>query len=381
MKIPLSLPFLDNEEAEAIQKILQSGWLTDGPVNGEFEELFAAYIGVKRAVTLNSCTSALQLALEASSIDGEVILPSFTFVASANAVVRAGATPVFADIEYGTCNIDPDDIVRKITPRTQAIMVVHFAGQSCSMERILEIARTHRLKIIEDSAETIGGTFNDRKTGSFGIGCFSFFPTKNITTGEGGMLTTNDDDIADKVKALAGHGIYKGTFKRETEREPWLREAVLPGYNYRMSGLLAALGVQQMKKVDWMNDRRCEHAAYLNEKLSFDEIDRPIVDAGCRHVYQMYTIKVRNMDRSEFVMGLRDKGVMASVHFCPPVHQQAYYADRYPFQAGSLPVTERVAETIVTLPMYPQLTRAELNYVIDSVATTILRCRNKGRTM
>lgn len=371
MRIPLSLPCIDDHEAQAVLNVLNSGWLTDGPVNIEFEERFAEYIGVKRAVTLNSCTSALQLALEALSIDGEVILPSFTFVASANAVVRAGATPVFADIDYGTCNIDPDQIIRKITPRTQAIMVVHFAGQSCQMDRIEEISKKYALKIIEDSAETIGGTFNGKKTGSFGVGCFSFFPTKNITTGEGGMLTTNDDELADKVKALAGHGIYKGTYKRERENEPWFREAAMPGSNYRMSGLLAALGVEQMKKIDEMNRRRFENASYLNERLKFEEIDLPVVDNRCNHVYQMYTIKVRNVDRKEFVMGLRDAGVMASVHFCPPVHTQEYYSREYNNSIGDLTVTERVSDTIVTLPMYPQLTHTQLDYMVESVGKVL----------
>lgn len=378
MKISLCLPNTDRKELKAIEKVLKSGWLTDGPKNTEFEKRFAEYIGVKRAVTLNSGTSALQLALEASSVKGEVILPGFTFVASANAIVNAGAIPVFADIDYNTCNIDPQDIIRKITPRTEAIMAVHFAGQSCKMDKIMEIARRHNLKVIEDSAETIGGTYKKRKTGSFGLGCFSFFPTKNITTGEGGMLTTNDNKIADEVKALAGHGIFKGTYKRQRENKPWFREAGEPGYNYRMSSLLAAMGVEQLKKLDFMNRRRRENAAYLNKRLKFDEIDLPVELKDCKHVYQMYTIKLDGINRSKFITGLRRRGVMASVHFIPPVHLQGYYARTYKYKRGDLPVTDRVAETIVTLPMYPQLTKRKLDYMIDSISKVLYNAK-RGR--
>jgi dTDP-4-amino-4,6-dideoxygalactose transaminase len=379
MKIPLSVPDVDRNEADALTRVLMSGWLTDGPANMEFEQLFAAYLGVKRAVTLNSCTSALQLALEAQSITGEVILPSFTFVASANAVVKAGATPVFADIDYGTCNISPEQILQRITPRTEAIMVVHFAGQCCRMDEIMAIAREHGLQVIEDSAETLGGTFMGKMTGSFATGCFSFFPTKNITTGEGGMLTTDDDDLAEKVKALAGHGIVKGTFRREQEMEPWHREASMAGYNCRMSGLLAAIGVEQMKKLPAMNERRRANAAYLSERLDFDEIDLPVEDRDCRHVFQMYTVKVRGVDRRDFVLGLREEGVMASVHFSPPLHKQAFYAERYGTAPGVLPVTEQVAATIVTLPMYPQLTNGQLDYMVAAVEKVLVRLKGSPR--
>lgn len=368
MKIPLCVPNTGKEELAAIEETMKSGWLTDGPKNAEFEEKFAEYIGVKRAVTLNSCTSALQLALEVLSIKGEVILPSFTFVASANAVVKAGAVPVFAEIDYDTCNINAEDIVKKITKRTQALMVVHFAGQSCSMDKIMDIAQRYNLKVIEDSAETIGGTYKESKTGSFAIGCFSFFPTKNMTTGEGGILTTNDDRVADKVKTLAGHGIAKGAYKRERENEPWFREASMAGYNYRMSSILAAIGIEQLKKIDVMNENRRENAAYLNKKLNFDEIDLPEEAQNCKHVYQMYTIKLKNVNRTKFIMGLREKGIMASVHFTPPVHLQDYYMNTYNHKKGDLPVTEQVAETIVTLPMYPQLTREELDYMVSSIS-------------
>ncbi len=371
MKIPLCKTNTNTKELRAIERVLKSGWLTDGPMNAKFEKAFAKYIGVKRAVSLSSCTAALQLAMEALEITGEVILPSFTFVASANAVVKAGATPVFADIEYGTCNIDPIDIARKITPRTQAIMVVHYAGQACAMDKIIKLAAQHNLKIIEDSAETIGGTFKNQKTGSFSIGCFSFFPTKNLTTGEGGMLTTNDTALADKIKILSGHGIAKNTYQRQHKQDPWVREAIYAGYNFRMSSILAAIGVEQLKKLNAMNTLRREYASYLNRKLKFDEIELPVELKECQHVYQMYTIKVKKVARRDFILGLRKKGIMASVHFSPPVHLQQYYANRYKSLIHNLAVTERVASSIVTLPMYPGLRKNELDYMVNAIGKVL----------
>ena len=379
MKIPLCVPFLGSRELAAVKKALASGWLTDGPQNIEFEKNFAAYLGVKRAVTLNSCTSALQLALEALNIKGEVILPSFTFVASANAVVKAGAVPVFCDIEFDTCNINPSSIEKKITPKTEAIMVVHFAGQSANMKAIMNIARKHNLHIIEDAAETIGGMYKGKMAGSFSTGCFSFFPTKNITTGEGGMLTTNDDTLADMVKTLAAHGISKRSFDRAKSNLPWRREAVVAGYNYRMSALLAAIGVEQLKKLDSMNERRRAHAAYLNKRINFDELRIPLEAAGYKHVYQMYTVKIVGIDRDRFVQELRSHGVMASVHFDPPVHLQEYYRNNFKVRADELAITEKVSSSIVTLPMYPGLTKSQLNYIVKSIGSVLKSMKRSAR--
>lgn len=364
--IRLSIPSTGDEELRAIREVFDSGWLTEGPRNEEFEGRFAAYIGVKKAVTLNSGTSALFLALKSLDITGEVILPSFTFVASANAVVTAGARPVFADVIYETCNIDPADIEKRITKRTQAIMPVHFGGQPAAMDAIVRIAKKYSLYIIEDSAETIGGEYNGRKAGSFGAGCFSFFPTKNMTTGEGGMFTTDDVELAQRLKTLAGHGIPKGTYRREGEKRPWAREAIAAGYNFRMSNILAAVGVVQLKKIDEMNNLRRHHASYLNERLIGLDIDLPVEGAGCKHVYQIYTIKVRKK-RDEFVLGLREKGVAASVHFDPPVHTQPYYAKTFGGRRGDLPTTEKLAESIVTLPMYPAMKESDLDLIASAV--------------
>lgn len=366
--IPLCVPYLDKNELEAVKKVLDSGWLTEGPKNKEFEEKFAKYIGTEYAVSLNSCTSALQLIIEALGIKGEVVLPSFTFVASANAIVNAHATPVFADIDYDTCNIDSEKIEQKITKKTEAIMPVHYGGQSCEMDKIMRIARKYKLAMIEDSAETLGGTFKGKMTGTFGIGCFSFFPTKNMAIGEGGMVTTNDKNLAQKIRTLAGHGIPKTTAQREKEKKPWLRAAIMAGYNFRMSNVLAAIGVEQLKKVDKMNTLRRKHAAYLNKHLkNIKGIEIPTKAKGCKHVYQMYTIKLKSGNRDKFVLELKKQGIGASVHFDPPVHLQPFYRTKYGHKKGDFPITEKVAKSIVTLPMHPALTKKELDYIIIKI--------------
>jgi perosamine synthetase len=367
--IPLSLPDLGEDEIEAVKEVIKSGWLTYGPKAQKFEKMFADYIGVKNAVAMNSCTSALFLSIRALEIKGEVILPSFTWVASANSIVTAGATPVFADINYDTCNIAPESIEEKITPLTEAVMVVHYGGQSCEMDKITSIVNKHGLYLIEDSAETIGGEFLGKKTGSFGLGCFSFFPTKNITTGEGGMLTTNNDNLALKVRTLVGHGINSGSYQREGIRQPWYRVADIPGYNFRLSDILAAIGIEQMNKLEKMNDARREAASFLYQALSdIEELDLPVELEKCKHVYQMYNVKVKPpINRDEFVLNLRSLGVGASVHFYPPVHKHPPYQhiDYH------LPVTDIVSNRIVTLPMYSKLNENDLRTIVDVVKKSI----------
>lgn len=371
--IPLALPNIGEEEIHLVREVLESGWLAHGPKSKEFEENFARYIGTKEAVSLNSCTSALHLAIQAHGLKGEVIVPSFTFVASANSIITAGCEPVLVDVDYDTRNLDPTKIRKKITDKTVAVMPVHYAGQSCNMGEIMEIAEKHDLVVIEDSAEAIGAEFNGKKTGSFGTGCFSFFPTKNITTGEGGMLTTNDKELAEKIRTYRGHGISSSTWSREREMKPWLRVAILPGYNFRLCDVLAAIGIIQLKKLDKMNALRIKHAKYLDKRLDFEGVKTPIELDKCKHVYQMYTITV-DVDRTDFVFELRERGIGASVHFDPPVHLNPYYME-LGYRRGDFPVTEKLADTIVTLPMYPQLTKDQLEKIVSTVEESLKACR------
>lgn len=370
--IPLCIPYIGEEEIKAVAEVLQSGWMAHGPKNEELEKDFAKYLGVKHAISLNSCTSALQLAIQASGLKGEIIVPSFTFAASANAILNAGCKPIFVDIDYDTCNIDPSKIEEKITDKTVGIMPVHFAGQSCKMDEILKIAEKYELVVIEDSAEAIGSEYKGQKTGTFGIGCFSFWATKNMTTGEGGMLTTNDYELAERVRELRGHGNPTTTLEREGMKMPWIRDCVVPGYNFRMSNVLAAVGVVQLKKIEKMNELRRRHAKYYDKHLDFEDVDKPVELRMCKHTYQMYTIKVKNTDRDKFVFKLREKGIGASVHFDPPVHHTTFYKKHY---NEVLAVTEKVSKFIVTLPLYPGMSEEDLDKVIFAVEDALKAIR------
>ncbi len=365
-KIPLCIPEIDEREIETVSDVIRSGWLAHGEMNKKLEENFAKYMGVKHAISMNSCASCLHLAVEAQGIKGEVILPSFTFVASANAVVKAGAVPVFADIEEDTYTIDPKEIEKLITDKTEAIMPVHFAGQCADMDSIMRIANKYNLKVIEDSAEDIGGEYNGKKAGTFGVGCYSLFATKNMTTGEGGLLTTNDDEIAEKVRTLLGHGIRKTTYDREGMKKAWYRSADMAGYNFRLSNVLAAMGTIQLDKLDDMNRKRQEVAGIYNDLLKDNKkIKIPFVRENSYHVYQMYTILLNeSIDRDEFVTKLNENGIGASVHFAPSVHEMPVYKDS---RRGSMAVTERVNNHIVTLPIYPRMAKEDVEYVVDNI--------------
>ena len=364
-RIPLSKASIGAAEQRAVLSVMKSGWLTHGPENVRFEDMFARYIGVKHAISMNSCTSALFLSLVANDITGEVILPSFTFVASANAIVTAGATPVFADVDYDTCMLDPKSVEAAITPRTQAIMLVHYAGQPGPLKELQELCEKHKLLLIEDSAEAIGSTYEGKKTGGFGIGCFSFFPTKNITTAEGGMITTDDDALAEKISALMAHGMDK---KRDKSTIPGYRSARYAGYNFRLSNMLAAIGVEQMKKIEKLNKKRQQLAAVYNKALkSVKEVALPVTKEGRTHVYQMYTIKVPAEHRDALVGALREHNIEASVHFIPAVHDQIYYKEKYK-PTVPLTVTDRLCSEIITLPMYPNLSIADVRRVCTVIS-------------
>jgi len=367
-EVPLALPSIGDEERQAILDVLETGWLTHGPKNKEFEEAFANYHGVAHAVSMNSCASALQVAIECQDIKGEVILPSFTWVASASAIVKGGALPVFADIQSDTCNIDPGAIESMVTSRTEAIMPVHYAGQTADMVDIMGIAQKHGLAVIEDSAETIGGTHDGRFAGSFDMGCFSFFPTKGITTGEGGMLTTNDGVLAQKVRCLIGHGIDKSTYEREISDKPWFRGASMVGYNFRMSNFQAAMGLAQFKKLDTLNNRRRDLADIYKKNLSsLSQIRLPFEKPGNKHVYQMYTIQVEDAAcRDRLVKHLRNSGIGASVHFAPVVHEMKPFGNGK-FRCGDMSNTQKVASQIVTLPMCPDMPAVDVEWVAETI--------------
>ena len=370
-KIPLGKPSIGSEEIKAVEKVLRSGWLVEGPNVKEFEKQIAEFVGTKYAVAVTSCTSALHLSLAAIGIGAgdEVIVPSFTFPATANAVVCQGGTPIFVDVDGVYHNIDPGKIEEKITERTKAIIPVHYAGHSADMDPIIEIAETYGLVVIEDAAEALGAEYKGKKVGCIGIGCLSFWAIKNMTTGEGGMITTNDEDIDRIARMMRGHGVFKGTWFREREKKPWERIQVELGYNFRMTDFQGAMGLVQLGKLEEMNRKRISHARYLNKRIGeFDGITPPAVMEGCKHVYQMYTPTVEDEKiRNRIVESLRERDIGASVHFDPPTHLMPYYKEKYGYKEGMLPITEKTSKTILTLPMFPALKKEELHMMIDAL--------------
>lgn len=371
-QIPLCEPPLGDKEVDAIEEVVRSGWLAHGPKNEEFEEAFAEYVGTEYAISMNSCTSALQLALECQGVTGQVIVPSFTWVASANAIVTAGATPVFVDIDPETRNVDPRSLEDAVTDDTEAVMIVHYGGHPCDMDAILDVVEEHSLLLVEDSAETIGGEFRGRPTGSFGIGCFSLYPTKNITTGEGGVLTTDDEEFARKVRAYVAHGIESTTLDREGADKSWYRAATYAGYNFRMTNMQAAMGIEQLTRIDALNRRRRDHANYLTKRLvDVPGVTPPVEREHCTHVYQMYTILTDDsVDRDRLVEHLNARDIGASVHFDPPVHRQPRYEEAG-IRHTDLSNTESVASNIVTLPMYPGLKQNQLDRIVEAIESGV----------
>ena len=352
--IPISKPYLGEAEKKAVMEVLDSGMLAQGPRTARLEERFAQVCGVKHAIATTSGTTALHVALLANEIGpgDEVITTPFTFIASVNSILFTGATPIFVDIDEETFNINPALIEAAITPRTKAILPVHLYGYVCDMQALQAIADKHGLKIIEDACQAVGATYQGRVAGSFGTGCFSLYATKNVMSGEGGMVTTNDDAIAEQCRLIRNHGM-----KRRYYHE-------MLGYNFRMSDLHAAIGLAQMDRLAGFTEKRKANAAYLNANLK--TVITPKVKDGYGHVWHQYTVRVAGgRDRDAAVKQLNDAGVGTGVFYPVPAHQQGY------IQAAvgkvALPVVERVAKEVISLPVHPQLSQADLETIAREV--------------
>jgi perosamine synthetase len=363
--IPVFKPSIGKEELDAIKAIFKTGWIGLGPKTAEFEEKFAKYTGTKHAVALNSCTSALHLAMKVMDIEGgEVITTPMTFISTNHAILYNNATPVFADIEEDTLNIDPSDIERKITKRTKAIVVVHYGGHACDMDRIMAIAKKHGLKVIEDCAHGCGGEHKGRKLGSIGdIACFSFHAVKNLATGEGGMITLNDAKLAERLKRLRWLGISRDTFSRNLPNKgySWYYNVEEVGYKYHMNDIPAVIGIVQLKKLDKTNGKRGKLYLNYNKQLSkIKDIEIPVIKPYASNAYHNYVIKARSRDA--LIEYLKEKGISTGVHYIPN-HLYDIYKD---FRV-SLPVAEKVWKKLVTLPLFPDLTASEQAKVINSI--------------
>lgn len=395
--LPFSLPLIEDEEIKEVINVLKSGWITTGSKTKSFENEFAKYIGCKHAIAVNSCTAALHLALDAIGLKegDEVITSPMTFAATAEVIRYFKAKPVFVDIDPVTMNIDPEKIedgkVRSWeVGKAKAIIPVHFAGYPCKMDKIMDIAKKNRLKVIEDAAHVFPGSFKGKNIGTIGdITCFSFYATKNITTGEGGMITTDNDEWAERMRIMSLHGISKDAWKRYSAEGSWYYEIIAPGYKYNLTDIAAALGLAQLRKADKLWERRKRIAAMYNEAFkSLKEIEIPAVeengrmggwDDGTRHSWHLYVIKLNLeclsiIDRNAFIDKLKTRGIGTSVHFIP-LHIHPYYRETYRYKPEDFPISYETYKRIVSLPLYPKMTDSDVNRVIEAVLNVIKKNR------
>ncbi len=352
--IPIAKPQIGDTEIAAVVKVLQSGILAQGPQVRAFEEAFAQFCGVNYAVATSSGTTALHVALLAHGIGpgDEVIISPFTFIASANSIIYVGARPVFVDIDPRTFHIDPEKIEAAITPRTRAIMPIHLYGLPCDMDPIMGIADKYGLVIIEDACQAHGAEYKGRRVGSFGTGVFSFYPTKNITSGEGGMITTNDPIIAERCRMIRDHGMRKRYFHEEL------------GFNFRMTDIHAAIGLTQLSRLEEFNRIRQANARFFNERLRGVVV--PSVPADRSHVFNQYTIRVPDGKRDALRAYLQEHGIETEIYYPVPVHCQRFYRERLGY-AISIPEAERAAREVLSLPVHPGLTPFDLETIVAVV--------------
>jgi dTDP-4-amino-4,6-dideoxygalactose transaminase len=380
--LPYHRPFIENEEINEVVETLKSGWLTTGPRTLKFEEAFSNYIGCRHAIGLNSCTAGLHLALAVKGFiaKDEVITTTMTFPATANAIIHAGLRPVFVDIEKGTLNMDVGLIEEKITPRTRAIVPVHFAGHPCDMDPIMELASKHKLAVIEDAAHALETKYKNQKIGNLGNPtAFSFYANKNITTGEGGMLVLNDDFLADKLRILRLHGISRDAWKRYGKSGFTHWELHSPGYKYNMADINSAIGIHQLKKVDRFMKLRKKYAALYD--LAFNqipELETLQTKEYAEPSHHLYIISLRleqlTVSRDQFIDAIQSTGIGVAVHY-KGLHLQPYYQKECGILKNQFAIATDYSGRVISLPLYPLMSTRDIERVIGVVTDLIVRYR------
>jgi len=372
--IPFHKPFITEEEVEEVSDAIRSGWWTTGPKTMRFEKEFNSFIGSRYSVVTSSWTAAAHLALEAIGLKAgdEVIVPAVTFTATAEIVCYFNAVPVIVDVQKDTFNIDPSEIEKAVTPKTKAIIPVHYGGNPCDMDEIIAIAQKHNLKIIEDAAHALPAEYKGKKIGTLGdVTCFSFYATKTLATGEGGMLCTDDKDIADRCSIMRLHGINKDAWKRYSAEGSWYYEVVAPGYKYNFTDIQASLGLAQLNKINLMLEKREKIFNRYNELFSGNDL---ISTYACKidrkssyHLYPiLLDINRLKISRAQVIDELKDSGIGTSVHFIP-LYRHPYYKEAFKLESKDFPVSEYLYPRIITLPIWPGMSEEQIKKVADKV--------------
>lgn len=372
--IPYNLPDITQAEIDEVVDTLRSGWIAKGPRTLKFEKEFAEYLGAKHAIAVNSCTAALHISLLTQNIGpgDEVITTPMTFASTASTILHCGAKPVFADIDYRTGCIDSEEIAKKITPHTKAIVPVHYSGQVCDLDRIYELADEHNLYVSEDAAHALWSRYKGRLIGNKlrGAASYSFYATKNLATGDGGMLVTDRDDIAERARILVGQGMSHNAWNRYAKGGSWKYDIVEPGYKYNMFDIQAALGLVQLSRMEEMQARRLAIAARYQEEFGkIDAVEPPFVPEFTTHCWHLYVLRIvpelLTIDRDQFIVELNERNVGTSVHFIPTHTMTAFR--KLGWKEGDFPMAEKHFERIISLPLYPSMTDEQVQYVIDAV--------------
>ncbi|MFH0939736.1 MAG: DegT/DnrJ/EryC1/StrS family aminotransferase [Planctomycetota bacterium] len=372
--LPFALPDFDEIELKNIREVLDSGWVTTGPKTKQFEQEFAAIVNARHAVAVNSCTAAMHLALEAINLQrgDEVITTPYTFAATTEVILYFGARPIFVDVNAETLNINAARIEEVVTPRTKAIIPVHIAGLSADMDEIHKVAAKRKLRVIEDAAHAFPARYRNRMIGTISdFTCFSFYATKTITTGEGGMITTNDDALADRCRIMSLHGISHDAWNRYTEHGSWFYEIIAPGYKYNMTDIAAAMGLAQLSKFDRMWQRRRIIASRYSEAFSdVPELQIPPDKSDGQHAQHLYLLRLNlpklSIHRAQFIEHLKTRNIGASVHFIP-LHIHPYYRKTFDYKDQDFPIALREYERVISLPIYSKMLDGDIQDVIDGV--------------